>query len=90
MNGIDSADVATLIASGMDEITVRVSQYDRAMVATQWQALVKFANRQKPWGVGVAATPEEALTTAVGHALALVSGQTSTAPVRVRVRNRQT
>lgn len=55
---------AGLAREGVDELVVRVAQYaitGGVHVPSQWQAIVRFSNRSKAWGVHVASSPGEAV-----------------------------
>lgn len=85
-----------LVERGADEFTVRACaprQHPNGHMVPQWQGLVKFSNRNRAWGVGVADTPQDALATAMTHAISLPHGQApakteAAVPVPVRKRAR--
>lgn len=57
-----------------DEIVLRVSGYEADMVTPSvFQAIVRFRDRGKAWGVGVHAEPDKALVEALDKALAMAS-----------------
>lgn len=71
----------------VDELTIRVCQYEAdAMTPASYQALAKFQNRARPWGVGIHADPVEAAKIALRKALELHSPAPPVAPPRIRTR----
>ena len=59
-------------ADGADEILVRVSRYQNDVrTPAEYQAIVRFHNRLRPWGVGVHASAETALRIALGDPSAM-------------------
>lgn len=61
-----------LAALGVDEIVVRVTQYDYKKqrehpfgLPKEWQAVVKHRDRRRVWGVGIAGDPDTALEKAI-------------------------
>lgn len=58
--------LAALFKGGVDDIVVRVCQYAAdAKTPTSFQALIRFANRSAPMGVGIRANPVAALRAAI-------------------------
>lgn len=51
------------------EIVLRVSQFGPELQATQFQALIRFDNKNTPWATGVADNPADALKVAINEAL---------------------
>ena len=83
-----------LASDEVDELVVRVSQYaitGGVQTTSQWQAIVRFRNRTKPWGVAVARTPGDAVLGAFRAAYALTPAKGApplTGPLTPRTRTR--
>lgn len=86
-----NAQFTALAGDGVDELVVRVAQYDftgGVQTPSQWQAIARFRNRGKAWGVALAETPGEAVLGAFRSAAALHHPQNREAPLTPRVRTR--
>lgn len=67
------------IVNRADEILLRVSGYDWSgptPVANDFQAIVRFADRNLPWAVSVKSDPYEALTEALQKAASMEHNST--------------
>lgn len=78
-----SGRMAEAVRLGAGEALVRVSKYGPDLATPeQWQALVKHRQRDKVWGVGLHADPEQAMVLAVESFVARHTPK----PTRTRVR----
>lgn len=84
----------SLASEEVDEVVVRVSQYATTggvQTPSQWQAIVRFRDRTKSWGVAVQRTPGDAVLGAFRAAHALTPPKPATpltGPLLPRVRTR--
>ena len=74
-------DLAEMIAgkfsAGAEEIILRVARYERdARTPCAFQAIVRYADRNIPWGGGVDASSEAALRIALGAPSAMTTDKT--------------
>ena len=71
-SSIDLTDLLnTVIERGADEVLLRIATYDHDLEPVKFQAIVRFANRNRQWACVVGTDPATALVKALEQAVTL-------------------